>query len=276
MEIRALSDTLRFEADSGLWSVERSARVAYPEDGNAECFELEDTSFWFRHRNRCIVSAVANFPPGGPILDVGGGNGYVARGLIDAGFDTALLEPGRTGAFNARSKRGIKDVICATVEACNFQPDSVAAVGLFDVLEHIEDDDVFLDRLRRVLRSGGLLYLTVPAHQSLWSASDVDAHHFRRYSLPALGARLAPVFDLLYATYFFQVLLVPIAVARVLPYRLGLARRGASGYAAEHGGAKSGLLARAIASRLEGEHRTIVARGRLATGTSCLAVARRR
>ena len=63
----------------GIWTSSHSAELSYPEADNALCFELEDGSYWFEHRNDCITALVRKFPPAGCILDVGGGNGYVTR-----------------------------------------------------------------------------------------------------------------------------------------------------------------------------------------------------
>jgi len=61
----------------GIWYATHQETVSYPTDGNDECFGIEDSSFWFRHRNSCIVELVKMFPPqgSGPIFDVGGGTG---------------------------------------------------------------------------------------------------------------------------------------------------------------------------------------------------------
>jgi len=250
--------------------------VSYPADGNALNFRLEDDSFWFRHRNRCIGEAVRQFPPGGDILDVGGGNGFVARALIDAGFATVLLEPGPQGAANARAHRGIPDVINATLEDAGLARASVAAAGLFDVLEHIDDDRGFLSKLHDALVPRGHIYVTVPAHQALWSVADVEAGHFRRYSTTSLSACFHFAgFDVLYATYFFEILIAPLFLVRTLPFRLGLAGpRSAGAYNTEHtgGGSIRGLLERMLAREVAaiGRQRTLL------TGTSCLLVARKR
>jgi hypothetical protein len=59
----------------GYWSGETAA-VSYPEAGNDECLAIEETSFWFLHRNRAILELLQAFPPPpGPLLDAGGGNG---------------------------------------------------------------------------------------------------------------------------------------------------------------------------------------------------------
>jgi len=250
--------------------------VSFPQDGNAVCFQLEDESFWFRHRNRCIAAAVKQFPPSGQILDIGGGNGFVARALIDAGYPTALLEPGVEGAANARQHRHIPDVINATLEDAGLAPSSVANAGLFDVVEHIEDDRDFIARLCGALRPGAMVYVTVPAHQWLWSATDVDAGHFRRYSTAALGERFVRErFEVLYSTYFFEALLAPFFLMRTLPYALGLTkRRAASDYQTEHT-AGGGRLSAWLQGLLAREARAIERRRSLMTGTSCLLVARK-
>ena len=139
----------------------RSPRSPIPRAGNADCLRVEDTSFWFRHRNRCIVSVVRRFSPDATFFDIGGGNGFVARGLMDAGVDCALIEPGIDGALAAHA-RGVDPVICATLEDAGIRPGSVAAAGMFDVLEHIEDENAALSEVRKLLASGGRLFLTVP------------------------------------------------------------------------------------------------------------------
>jgi SAM-dependent methyltransferase len=276
-EARACSDSLLHDDVDRIWKARQSGSVSYPDDGNAGCFRIEDGSFWFRHRNRCIAEVVGQFPPPGFILDVGGGNGYVASGLIEAGYETVVLEPGDEGARNARTLRKIPHVICATLADAAFKPASVPAIGLFDVLEHVDDDEGFIAEMRRILLPGGHVYVTVPAHQSLWGIDDVEAGHFRRYNTRLLASRFeAAGFDVLYATYFFELLVAPVYLLRTLPARLGLrGRRKASDYEAEHA-ARVGWLSRLMRRLLERELGVIASGRALATGTSCLLVARKR
>jgi SAM-dependent methyltransferase len=247
--------------------------VSYPADGNAVCFQVEDDSFWFKHRNRCIIEAVAQFPPGGHILDIGGGNGWVARALIAAGFRTVLVEPGYEGAENARTHRRLPEVINATLEDAGFASGSVPAAGLFDVLEHIEDDERFLRTVADLLKPGGYVYLTVPAQRWLWSLADVDAGHFRRYTTDLVRERFERAgFTVPYVTYFFEVLVLPAFLLRSLPYSLGLTRRGDP--RTEHTGGSPKVSA-LIERLLKREIDVIAARRTLMTGTSCLLVARK-
>ena len=65
------SDTLRFR--DGLWEPGAVSGVSYPEAGNDVCFQVEDSSYWFSHRNECILAVVRRFAPGGTFFDIAGG-----------------------------------------------------------------------------------------------------------------------------------------------------------------------------------------------------------
>ena len=62
----------------GLWVSKNRSDVSYPSSDNELCYQIEDTSFWFQHRNRCIANCVRAYPPSGVVFDVGGGNGFVS------------------------------------------------------------------------------------------------------------------------------------------------------------------------------------------------------
>jgi SAM-dependent methyltransferase len=261
---------------AGLWTARSVSVVSYPESGNDLYFAIEDSSFWFRHRNACILEAVRLFPPPGAVFDVGGGNGFVALALQNAGWETVLVEPGPAGAANAL-RRGVRHVVRAAFGDAGFKPGAIPAIGLFDVLEHVEDQHRLLASLERCLIPGGRLYLTVPAHRWLWSREDSDAGHFRRYALKDIvdaleNAGLAVEF----ATHFFGFLPLPQLLRRVLPYRLGLAGAPptAARIRADHqaSGAIASCALRILTAR---ELRRL--RGLRASrfGSSCLAVARK-
>ena len=57
--------------EDGIFYADEVCEISYPVKGNEACFEVEDQSFWFRHRNDCIRELVRSFPPrgGGPIYE---------------------------------------------------------------------------------------------------------------------------------------------------------------------------------------------------------------
>lgn len=132
-----------------------------------------------------------------------------------------LVEPGLTGVRNAL-RRGIHQVVRATLEDAGVLAETLPAVGLFDVVEHIRDDSAFLTGINRLVVPGGRVYVTVPAYQWLWSGEDKLAGHSRRYTLPTLRRLLENAgYAVEFGTYSFSFLPLPIFFRRVLPYRMG-------------------------------------------------------
>jgi ubiquinone/menaquinone biosynthesis C-methylase UbiE len=69
---------------------------------------------------------------------------------------------------------------------CPLPDDSVDALVLLNVLEHIEDDAAAVRQLYRILRPGGIAVIEVPAGPNLYDVYDKLLLHFRRYSSKAL------------------------------------------------------------------------------------------
>lgn len=250
--------------------------VSYPDDGNSVCFEMEDMSFWYQHRNECLVATLQanDFPK--EFLDIGGGNGITALAMQNAGYDVTLVEPYYTGIENAK-KRGIRSTIQSTLEEYVLQTDGTApAAGFFDVMEHIEDDKSFLENINRLLTPDGRIMLTVPAFQSLWSENDVQLGHFRRYTLGQLSSLLAGAgFRVTYASYFFSLVWAPMWLARVLPEKFGIKKDNTPGKKRrEHMAGRPGT-ARLLRRLLSWEADAIRRKTKIPFGTSCLIVAQK-
>ena len=272
---RTLSANLERGTD-GLWWPRTRSRVDYPDQGNAFCFQVEDHSFWFQHRNACILAVMSRLPPGGVLFDIGGGNGFVARALVAAGLPAVVVEPGPEGARNARS-RGLDPVICSTLDDAGFAEGALPAAGLFDVLEHIDDDRAVLQRLATLIAPGGRLYVTVPAYQWLWSTEDAISGHHRRYTTSGLTRVIrAAGFTVEFSSYLFWPLPLPILLLRAIPSRLG--RRPTADLDAIRRELKppSGPAVQALMAVLDLERRWLARGRRIPIGGSSLLVARRR
>ncbi|HHL39849.1 MAG TPA: class I SAM-dependent methyltransferase [Deltaproteobacteria bacterium] len=268
--------------ERGVWRLpqERDREISYPEDGHDRCYAVEESSFWFSHRNSVITTVVRRFPPAGAMLDVGGGNGFVTMALGKAGFDAWLVEPGYGGCLNA-VERGVETVVNARLEELSIAEGTVGGIGLFDVIEHLRRPEGLLREAARTLCDGGRLYVTVPAHDWLWSHADVRAGHFRRYGPAALRRALDGAgLETEYHTFFFSFMAAPLFIMRTLPHRLGLGRTDAdektrlSETRADHAPKKgpAGMLMEALFKR----ELAVIDGSRMGHGTSLLAVGRRR
>lgn len=216
MDIRDIAPGLTRDP-AGYWSTREETATSYPAGGNEFCLSVESSSFWFAHRNRVIEAAVRRYPPAdGPIFDVGAGNGFVTAALQQAGFPAVAIEPNRAGTLNAVA-RGVTDVVCGTLPSEAFRRNTAGAIGLFDVIEHVEDDRALLNSLRPYLKTGGRLYITTPAYQWLWSGNDVRSGHYRRYTTSRLAELAAECrYRVDYVTYFFWFLPPAVYLFRTL------------------------------------------------------------
>lgn len=161
----------------------------------APLFAAEDKHFWFQVRNRVIAEVVRQITrgldPGYRVLEVGCGTGNVLRvleGVCAKGSVTGMdLFP--EGLRYAQQRTGCALVV-GDMLTPPFNDGRFALIGLFDVLEHLRDDDKVLRYLSKMLADGGSLLLTVPAYPQLWSYFDEAAHHCRRYRPAEIEERL--------------------------------------------------------------------------------------
>jgi SAM-dependent methyltransferase len=150
--------------------------------------EVEEWHWWYRGRRRVIAALIGRLglPPGTQILDAGCGSGRNMVDLVRYGTVTGL-EIADASVLWARD-RGVGEVVQGSITAAPFADESFDFAVCLDVLEHIDDDQQALRELRRTIRPGGTLLITVPAYQSLWSEHDVVNHHKRRYTRKTLAA----------------------------------------------------------------------------------------
>lgn len=121
------------------------------------------------------------FPASGAglrVLDIGCGDGYLARLLAERGFEVTGIERrgGYTSAFPAEV-----ELVEADLEAG--LPDlrrSYDFVLCADVLEHVRWPDQLLREVRQVLAPGGVLVASLPNSGNIWFRLNVLAGRFPR------------------------------------------------------------------------------------------------
>jgi SAM-dependent methyltransferase len=176
---------------------------------------LEDRHWWFRERRAILARWLralrrAGVRPGAA-LDIGAAGGGNSRVLRAHGWRTLALEYSADGAAVA-AERGLA-VLRGDATNLPVGAGLVDLVTAFDVIEHIEDDYLAVAEIRRVLRPGGTLLVTVPADMRLWSAHDVASQHFRRYDREGLTRVVAKAGLALDELWSWNVLLRPVVAA---------------------------------------------------------------
>lgn len=182
-----------------------------------ELAKLEASSFWFRARNELIRWALHTYYPGAKsFLEVGCGTGFVLSGIAEANPYIALSgsEIFLEGLSQAIKRVPTADFMQMDARRIPFVSE-FDAIGAFDVLEHIKEDEEVLSQLYKALRPGGVLLLTVPQHPWLWSATDEYACHVRRYTENDIRRKvLAEGFVMERSTSFVSLLLPAMLLSR--------------------------------------------------------------
>lgn len=247
----------------------------------AKIAAIEQKHFWFRARARvirCIASQVVRpLQPGYRFVEVGCGTGMVLRELVQLCKDGHVsgidLFP-EAVAFAA--KTASCPVMIGDVETpMDFGEADV--VGTFDVLEHLSDDCKVLKGLSRMLKPGGKLIVTVPAHMSLWSYFDVASRHCRRYTATHLQEVLQQSgFEVEYMTEFMMGLFPLLWFLRRLHGRTVENDHESAVAKADQELTVVPIINEFIKLILSWETLAIRRRWRLPVGTSLLAVSRKR
>lgn len=179
----------------------------------------EAEHFWFRARNRIILWALAKyFPDASSLMEVGCGTGFVLSGIAGQFPGMRLVGSEIYTSGLAFAAQRLPEAELVQMDARNLpyvaEFDVVAA---FDVIEHIEEDELVLQNIHRAIKPGGGCLITVPQHMWLWSAVDEQACHQRRYDVAELHAKVSAAgFQIVRSTSFVSFLLPVMAFSRFL------------------------------------------------------------
>lgn len=184
----------------------------------AELFEVENNHWWHQHK-RLVCHQILNrfIPRAGKLLDIGTGTGKMLSELKQAGWQVFGVDIEKK-AQQESAKRGIyiktADVSKKPLPFPNSTFDLVTAL---DLLEHIPNDQFCLREMKRVLKPQGIILISVPAYQQLFSYWDKMVGHYRRYSTKSLKQLCAQTkLKIIYLSYYFSFLLLPALMIRII------------------------------------------------------------
>lgn len=147
-----------------------------------ECNVAKNRHPWELSRTDIILRELSNLNISGDVLDIGCGDSYFDENLLKTfkdvnclyGIDINLEE----------SKHGERAHYINNYEEIKDKKFDV--ILLMDVIEHIEDDNNFLDSIKKYLKDDGVILITVPAFMCLYGVHDKFLNHFRRYNFKML------------------------------------------------------------------------------------------
>ena len=181
-----------------------------------EALRRETTSWWWISRRKLLREAVAQAIGGkreARVLDLGCAaelefaDGPLLR-AVDAHSCLPLL------AF--QQLQGRRALVCSNFEELSFASNSFDSVVAGDILQSVGDDVAALREIKRVLKDGASLCLTLPAYPALWGEKDEAAGHRRRYTASELRRKLNNSgFEVTRVSYFVASGFLPSLVERI-------------------------------------------------------------
>jgi SAM-dependent methyltransferase len=188
---------------------------AFDRDSSEWQYQAYRTHWWYKARNRILEKVVASlqFKTTPEILEIGCGTGPNLEMLSKYGStkgiefsETSLEISHRTLPKIPVQKGWLPDNI-------NVWKQDFDLVCIFDVLEHVEDDETSLQEIKKIIKNDGFLFLSVPAYQWLLGPYDLAGGHYRRYNKKSIENKLIRNgYTLRYSTYI-NTFLFPLVLA---------------------------------------------------------------
>lgn len=165
-------------------------------DANRSYVDAQDRMALLPNYYRWIYGNLAGCL-GGTVVDMGCGAGHMipfylreAERVIAADHDQPALDQLRARYPDARVTTLFMDLTGAWSELAQARADAVVAM---DVLEHMPDPQLVVQRAWQVLKPGGYFLVKVPAQRRLYGNIDVASGHFRRFDPDDLRSLVTPV-----------------------------------------------------------------------------------
>jgi SAM-dependent methyltransferase len=143
------------------------------------------------------------------IGDIGAGDRYFDNQLIEK-LKNDNIEP-VIYAIDNKYENTIseqKEIVILN-DISMLEKNSMDCIVMMDVLEHIKEDNKFLKLVLERLKENGILIVTVPAFEILFSSHDIFLKHFRRYNYRGLQKLLlANNLQIIRSHYFYSSLCI--------------------------------------------------------------------
>ena len=179
-------------------------------------YEVENNHWWFVTRKK-IISHIINKKikknKNNSLLDFGCGTGNILDELSKKynayGADMSEL------AINFCKKRNLNNIFTNDHFFNNLEyKNKFDIITLLDVIEHVDEDQDLLGKLKDLLTEDGSIIVTVPAYQFLFGPHDIINMHKRRYVKKTLKKVIENSGYKIYKLSYFNTILAPLIILR--------------------------------------------------------------
>lgn len=180
----------------------------------------EEHHYWSEVRRSLIRRIVKKYiQPPFEFLDIGCGNGSLLRNLEATfpGSHATGVDGYLEALINCRRRTQTAKLVLQDLARDKWQAfnRTYNVVTLLDVLEHLDKPDSVLRHVHGLLKDDGIVIVSVPAHQWLWSERDAFLGHRKRYNKKTLTSLLQlSGYEVLHVSHLFSYLCLPALLHR--------------------------------------------------------------
>ena len=144
-----------------------------------QIYKVEENQWWYKSERDILISLFSIYSKKGLLLNAGCGTGITSSFLskqtkvINADISESAIE------YSLR-RNNTNHIIC-DCSVLPFKDNTFDTIIADNVIEHIDNDFSVITEFERTLKSDGVIILSIPTYNFLWTLHDDFAHHKRRY-----------------------------------------------------------------------------------------------
>jgi SAM-dependent methyltransferase len=118
-----------------------------------------------KRRLKRMIKKLEPYRRTGLILEIGPGRGWFLMMAREMGWNTIGVEINARAAMDLK-KSGLEQIICAPIESADIGEATADIVRMWDVIEHLQDPRLALEKAWSALRPGGVIEISTTNYQS--------------------------------------------------------------------------------------------------------------
>lgn len=157
---------------------------------------MNNTKNWvptptFLYRNYLYEKIIVKFNRKSNYLLIGVGTGFFLNRMEILGFNGKAIDISKEAIKIAKSNTNSMKTDIQFGDILKYKTNNKFDLILsFEVLEHINNDQLAINNIFKLLKNQGKFIFSVPAHMSKWGRMDEMGGHFRRYERKELVQKL--------------------------------------------------------------------------------------